>query len=193
MYPSGFSARPGVLAVLVRQLAEEGHHIVGRPGAGRAGPPRVWRFSAISSSREGRAGGGVLSGQEDVVGVGGVLVVTLLRQVQLTALLERQVRHITDQKGGGLEPGEGLLIHSQLLQVLGVGILAAQLLPPWRARLSAMAVSSSSVRVTPSSAGQVLRHGVKGDGRLRLLLDILAESLVLGERGGPSSQSHPRR
>ena len=173
----------GVLAVLVRQLAEEGHHIVGGLELGEQvlGGLALFRDLLLA---EGRAGGGVLSGQEDVVGVGGVLVVTLLRQVQLTALLERQVRHITDQKGGGLESGEGLLIHSQFLQVLGVGILAAQLLHHGgpvvgNGRLILLREGHAQLR------GQVLRHGVKGDGRLRLLLDILAESLVLGERGVP--------
>ena len=179
----GIAVPTGVLAVLICQLAEQRLYVLGLLELGQ----QVLGSGTLGLDLllgEGFAGSGILGGQQDVIGIDGVLVVVLRSQVQGTSLLQHQIRQAFYQVGSGRETVKAVLADTQLLQVGLELLLAAQFLDSGCPVL----LQGRLVLVGHLHAiflGHILNGGVELDRIFRLLPGKLAHRGAFTEFGIP--------
>ena len=116
----------GVLTVLIRQLGEQCHGILGAAQLCQQILSQSLLFLKLFGGQR-LAGIGIDGRQQNVVCVGGVLAVVFRLQIQVGALLQNQQKQIVKQVAGGGEILEGILRDAQLFQIGIEGLLTAQL------------------------------------------------------------------
>ena len=172
----GIVLTAGVFAVLVRQLVKQGHRVLRGPQLLQQVLRQFVFFHGLVR-REDLSRLHILRGEQDVVGVVGVVVVVLLREVQVAPLGEHLVHQIRVQVGVGRDSVEVLPAQSQHFYVVENSLLAAHL----RHGVLEIGIQGLAVRLAQGDAlfrSQLLNGHIILDGGLNLGLGVLQKGNI---------------